>query len=88
MLINTSRGPVVNENDLAQALEEEIIAGAGLDVLKTEPMSAECPLFNVKNCVITPHVAWAPLETRIRMMKTVAENLAAYKNGKPINIVN
>ena len=88
VLVNTSRGPVVNEKALADALENGIIAGAGLDVLESEPMSAECPLFRARNCVITPHVAWAPLETRVRLMKTVAENLAAFKNGTPINKVN
>ena len=88
VLINTSRGPVVNEKDLAQALESGIIAGAGLDVLEAEPMAEDCPLFRAKNCVITPHVAWAPRETRVRLMKTVAENLAAYKNGAPVNKVN
>ncbi|MBQ8826594.1 MAG: D-2-hydroxyacid dehydrogenase [Oscillospiraceae bacterium] len=88
VLINTSRGPVVNEYDLAEALEKGIIAGAGLDVLKIEPMAEDCPLFGAKNCVITPHVAWAPLETRVRLMKTVAENLAAYISGNPINKVN
>lgn len=88
VLINTSRGPVVNEKDLAQALESGIIAGAGLDVLESEPMAEDCPLFRARNCVITPHVAWAPRETRVRLMKTVAENLAAYKNGAPVNKVN
>lgn len=88
VLINTSRGPVVNEHDLAKALESGIIAGAGLDVLSTEPMAADCPLFGAENCVITPHVAWAPRETRVRLMKTVADNLAAYISGKPVNKVN
>lgn len=88
ILINTSRGPVVNEQDLADALKNRTIAGAGLDVLKAEPMSADCPLFRAENCLITPHIAWAPLETRKRLMKTVAENLAAFKNGTPINKVN
>ncbi len=88
VLINTARGGVVNEADLAYALNNGIIAGAGLDVLCSEPMAADCPLLDAKNCVITPHIAWAPLETRQRLMKVVAENLAAYKQGKPINKVN
>ncbi len=88
VLINTSRGAAVNEADLAFALNNGIIAGAGLDVLSEEPMSAENPLLYAKNCVITPHVAWAPLETRKRLVKIVAENVAAFLNGKPINKVN
>lgn len=88
VLINTSRGPVVKEEALAYALNNDIIAGAGLDVLCQEPMSSENPLLNAKNCIITPHIAWAPIDTRRRLMKIVADNLAAYKNGNPINTVN
>lgn len=88
VLINTSRGAVVNEADLAYALNNGIIAGAGLDVLHTEPMDPENLLLTAKNCVITPHVAWAPVETRRRLMKTAAENLAAFIAGKPVNTVN
>jgi len=87
-LINTSRGPVVNENDLRAALDSGIIAFAGLDVLSEEPMRSDCPLIGCEKCVITPHVAWSPAETRIRLVKTVAENLRAYINGNPINKVN
>ncbi|MBQ2823517.1 MAG: D-2-hydroxyacid dehydrogenase [Oscillospiraceae bacterium] len=88
VLINTSRGGVINEADLAYALNNGIIAGAGLDVLCQEPMAADNPLLNADNCIITPHVAWAPLEARQRLMKIVADNLAAYKQGRPINTVN
>jgi len=87
MIVNTSRGAVVNEDDLAEALNSGKIAAAALDVLQEEPMSADCPLLNAKNCVITPHVAWAALETRQRLVKTVIENVRAFAAGKPINIV-
>lgn len=85
VLINTSRGAVVNEEELAYALNNDIIAGAGLDVLCEEPMCENNPLLNAKNCIITPHISWAPLETRIRLMKMVAANLEAFINGCPIN---
>ncbi|MCD7730104.1 MAG: D-2-hydroxyacid dehydrogenase [Oscillospiraceae bacterium] len=88
VLINTSRGAVVNEADLAAALNGGIIAGAGLDVLCEEPMNPANPLLTAKNCVITPHVAWAPIDTRRRLMKAAAANLSAYINGNPINTVN
>ena len=87
MLINTSRGQVVNENDLAQALENGIIAAAGLDVLSQEPPKADNPLFGLKNCHITPHIAWAGYETRVRLMEICKENLKAFSLGKPINVV-
>lgn len=87
-LINTSRGGVVNENDLAKALNEGVIAGAALDVLTVEPMKEGNPLLSAKNCTITPHVAWASLESRIRLINTVAENIKAYQNGTPVNVVN
>ena len=88
VIINTSRGPVVNEQDLADALNSGKIAGAALDVLCQEPMSEECPLIGAKNCIITPHIAWAPLETRERLVKVVAENVKAFIEGYPINTVN
>ena len=88
MLINTSRGAVVNENDLRYALDNDIIAAAGLDVLVKEPMSAENVLLDSDKCMITPHIAWSPIDTRRRLMKVVAENLAAFIAGKPINKVN
>lgn len=87
-LINTARGGVVDEVALAEALENEKIAGAALDVLTDEPMSDTCPLFGAKNCIITPHIAWAALETRVRLIDLVAKNLEAFENGAPINKVN
>ncbi len=86
-LINTSRGGVINEYDLAEALENGVIAGAGLDVLTVEPMSENCPLRNAKNLIMTPHVAWGSLESRIRLIKKVCENLEAFIKGNPINRV-
>lgn len=88
MIINTSRGPVVNEADLRYALDNGIIAAAGVDVVSEEPMKEDNPLLGAKNCMITPHVAWSPVETRIRLMKTVARNLECYIKGEPVNTVN
>ena len=88
MLINTSRGGVVNEADLAQALNSGRIAAAYLDVLVKEPMSPDTPLKGAKNCVITPHTAWAPLETRQRLVDIVCDNIRAWQNGSPRNKVN
>lgn len=87
VLINTSRGQVVDEKALAYALENDIIAGAGLDVLETEPPKADCPLIGAKNCFITPHIAWAGFETRERLMKICRSNVEAFLNGKPVNLV-
>ena len=87
MLINTSRGGVVNEADLAQALNSGRIAAAYLDVLVKEPMSPDTPLKGAKNCVITPHTAWAPLETRQRLVDIVCDNIRAWQNGSPRNKV-
>ncbi|MEN8192546.1 MAG: D-2-hydroxyacid dehydrogenase [Bacteroidota bacterium] len=87
-LINTSRGPIVNENDLANALNSDMIAGAGLDVLSTEPPSVDNPLLNAKNCFITPHIAWATQASRQRLMSIAVENVKAFVNGKPINVIN
>ena len=87
-LINTSRGGVVNEQDLADALNNGTIAGAAIDVLTVEPMSSETPLLKAKNCTITPHIAWASIESRKRLIQKVAENIKAYQNGTPQNVVN
>jgi glycerate dehydrogenase len=87
-LLNTSRGQLVNEHDLAKALNEGRIAGAGLDVLRVEPPTPDNPLLNAKNCLITPHIAWATKAARIRLMKVVIENLRAFLNNKPQNVVN
>lgn len=87
VLINTSRGQVVDEKALADALANGVIAGAGLDVLETEPPKADCPLFGLDNCYITPHIAWAGFETRERLMKICRENIEAFLGGNPINLV-
>jgi glycerate dehydrogenase len=88
ILINTSRGGTVNELDLANALKSNAIAKAYLDVLNVEPMSKDTPLLGVPNVIITPHVAWSPLETRERLLSIVTENLRNYLDGKPSNRVN
>lgn len=88
VLINTSRGGAVDEAALAEALNSGKIAAAYLDVLDKEPMSAETPLRNAKNCVITPHIAWAPEETRRRLLDIVCENIRAWLGGSPINKVS
>lgn len=87
-LINTSRGPLVAEKDLADALNNDIISGAALDVLSTEPPSAENPLLHAKNCIITPHMAWATKEARQRLMGIAVNNLVQFINATPVNIVN
>ncbi len=87
-LINTARGGIVKEQDLADALNFGRLAGAGLDVLDKEPMSPDTPLKNAKNCLITPHIAWSPLETRERLIGIVAENLEGFLAGTPKNQVN
>ncbi len=88
LLINTARGGLVDEQALADALNNGEIAGACIDALTYEPMREDCPLRNAKNCTITPHVAWAPKETRERLLEKVAENLKCFIDGKPINVVN
>ncbi len=87
ILINTGRGPLVNEQDLADALNEGRIAGAGLDVLSVEPSVEDNPLLSAKNCFITPHIAWATLEARTRLMEIAVNNLKSYKEGRIINNV-
>ncbi len=87
-LLNTARGPVIDEIALADALNEGRLAGAALDVLGEEPPEADNPLLYAKNCVITPHIAWAALESRARLVETVAENVAAFLRGQPQNVVN
>ncbi len=88
ILINNSRGQLVVEQDLADALNCGKIAAAGLDVVSTEPIRGDNPLLKAKNCLITPHISWAPKESRQRIMKASAENLRAYLAGTPINLVN
>jgi glycerate dehydrogenase len=86
-LINTSRGPLVVEEDLAQALDRDVIAGAGLDVLNVEP-PPDSPLFRARNCILTPHIAWATREARARLMQIAVENLAAFLQGQSRNVVS
>lgn len=81
IVINTARGGIVNEQELADALNNGVIAGAGLDVLREEPMSETTPLRNAKNCIITPHIAWAGIETRERVVEIAKDNLIAFLNG-------
>lgn len=86
--INTARGGINDENDLARALKEGKIAAAAIDVLSTEPMTKDCPLMGIDNLIITPHVAWAPLSTRKRLISIVEKNIQAFINGDPINVVS
>lgn len=88
VLINTSRGLIVDEAALANALNNDMIQGAGLDVLRVEPPMRDNPLLHAKNCYITPHIAWAAFETRARLMSILEDNLKAFVEGKPQNIVN
>lgn len=88
LLINCARGPLVNEQDLLQALEQGEIAGAGLDVVAHEPMRDDNPLRFAPNCLITPHVAWSSVESRTRLMKGVFDNLNSFLEGRPINVKN
>jgi glycerate dehydrogenase len=86
-LINTSRGQLINDQDLAQALNSGRLAGAGIDVLSKEPPNPDNPLLTAKNCIITPHLAWATSSARSRLMKTAAKNLASFLSGIPKNKV-
>jgi glycerate dehydrogenase len=87
-LINTGRGPLVDEPALAAALNSGRIAGAGIDVLSTEPPPADTPLLSARNCCITPHIGWATRAARQRLLATVAANVQAFLAGKPQNVVN
>jgi glycerate dehydrogenase len=86
-LLNTARGPLLVEADLAQALNEGWIAGAGLDVLSVEPPTADNPLLTAKNCLITPHIAWASVEARTRLLNETIANVQAFLAATPRNVI-
>ena len=88
MVINTSRGPVVNNADLADALNAGQIAGAGLDVLEVEPAQLDNPLLTARNCFITPHISWAARSSRERLLNTAIDNIHCFLRSKPVNVVN
>lgn len=88
ILINTGRGPLVNENDVAEALKSGQLGAYGTDVMCQEPPSADNPLFSCPNFYATPHIAWATLEARKRLMRTAVDNVKAFIEGKPVNVVN
>ncbi|HIU76017.1 MAG TPA: D-2-hydroxyacid dehydrogenase [Candidatus Pelethocola excrementipullorum] len=88
MIINDSRGPLIVEEDLRDALNSGKVAGAAVDVVSTEPIQMDNPLLQAKNVIITPHIAWAPKESRQRLMDIAVDNLKCYLEGKPKNIVN
>ena len=88
ILINTARGPLINENDLREALLSGKVQGAAVDVVSVEPIRADNPLLGLENCLITPHIAWAPKESRQRLMDVAVDNVRAFLEGKPVNQVN
>ncbi|SEP45774.1 D-2-hydroxyacid dehydrogenase [Propionispora vibrioides] len=88
IIINTSRGPLIVEEDLAEALANGQVFAAALDVVATEPIEADSPLLSAPNCIITPHIAWAPKESRERLLGIAVDNLSAFLAGSPVNVVN
>lgn len=85
LFVNTARGGVMAEDDLYNALQNGEIGGAAIDTLRVEPMEEDCVLMNAQNCIMTPHIAWAPVETRVRLMNIVADNIKNFINGTPSN---
>lgn len=88
ILLNTARGQLINDQDVTDALNSGKLFGAGLDVTTTEPVKNENPLLTAKNCYITPHIVWAPIESRMRLLNQVLANIEAFVDGEPINVVN
>lgn len=88
IILNNSRGPLIVEEDLAEALKSGKVMAAGLDVVSTEPIKADNPLLGAPNCIITPHISWASKESRQRLMDFAVDNLVQYLNGTPVNVVN
>jgi len=88
IIINTSRGPLIVEEDLAEALNSGKVYAAAVDVVSTEPIREGNPLLKAKNIIITPHIAWAPKESRQRLMDIAVNNLKSYLDGNPVNVVN
>ena len=88
ILINNSRGPLIIEQDLAEALRSGKVMAAGLDVVSTEPIRDDNPLLTAPNCLITPHISWAPKEARQRILDCSVQNLRGYLAGSPVNVVN
>ena len=85
IIINTSRGPLIVEEDLADALNSGKVGAAAVDVVSTEPATMDNPLISAKNCIITPHITWAPFESRERLMNIAVDNLEKYLNNEPVN---
>ena len=88
IIINNSRGPLIVEQDLADALNTGKVYAAGLDVVSVEPIKGDNPLLKEKNCIITPHISWGPIESRRRLIGIAVENFQAFLDGKPVNVVN